>query len=213
MPKSKMPQEICDLYLTNPSPNRPTISDLAKKYDLDTKKITKFFQNKRAADKRKQKPISQTYEKPESVASSIPVEPQPVAPVVPVFQVVPVLPEMIACEGCALGLENQEGHFGGCIPNPYLPHPYCEGCELNIPNQEAHYGGCLSEPPCMEVEEDKEEKFCLGCALGLEETGHYGGCVPLQECSQDPMLMDCEVAFLDADQIEAFFNTHCTVSN
>ena len=44
MPKTKMPQEICDLYLTNPSPNQPTIRDLAKKHDLDAKKITKFFQ-------------------------------------------------------------------------------------------------------------------------------------------------------------------------
>ena len=163
MPKTKMPQEICDLYLTNPSPNKPTISDLAKKHDLDAKKITKFFQNKRAVDKKKA--ISQTPKKPEPVSTCISVEPE----------VLQEPMEWEGCAGCALGLENQEGHFGGCIPNPYPIH-YPEKTELE------------TLPEMMVLEEEGIEKFCLGCALGLEEKAHYGGCIPLKESSLDPML-------------------------
>ena len=206
MPKTKMPQEICDLYLTNPSPNKPTISDLAKKHDLDAKKITKFFQNKRAVDKKKA--ISQTPKKPEPVSTCISVEPE----------VLQEPMEWEGCAGCALGLENQEGHFGGCIPNPYSIHQHqpdarvlpemmpwgrCLGCAFELQNQEGHFGGCIPNPypihypekteletlpEMMVLEEEGIEKFCLGCALGLEEKAHYGGCIPLKESSLDPML-------------------------
>ena len=50
-----MPQEVHEIYNVNPYPSVACISELETKFGISKKKLRKFFQNKRAADKMRQK--------------------------------------------------------------------------------------------------------------------------------------------------------------